>query len=68
MLEYVSVTSAAMAEDASGHDLEGTERGDFVLVIETTEARDHLHFRRGMDAHDVAQGLRFLADCIDGES
>lgn len=65
MLEFVSVTSASIAEDSSDAELEGTERGDFVIVIETTEARSHLHMRRGMTAEDIAGGLRALADCLE---
>ena len=65
MLEFVSVTSADVAEDASGDELQGTERGDFVIVIETTDHRDHLHLRRGMSAQDVAGGLRAMADCLE---
>ena len=65
MLEFVSVTSADVAEDAADDALPGTERGDFVLIIELAECRSHMHLRRGMTAADVAEGLRFLANCID---
>ncbi len=65
MYERASVLSADMAEDMNGADLQGTERGDDVVVIETITERAHLHLRRGMDASEVAEGLRALADTLD---
>jgi hypothetical protein len=65
LLEHVAVVSADMAEDMDGANLDGTERGDFVLAIECGETRSHLHLRRGMDAEDVAEGLRALADVLE---
>ncbi|NBC29365.1 MAG: hypothetical protein GVY29_05160 [Spirochaetes bacterium] len=67
MFEFVSVTSAGVAEDAWEKELAPTERGDFVVVLEMTDTRAFMHLRRGMDAEDVALGLRKLADVILGE-
>ena len=62
MYERAFVVSADYAQDAD--DLDGLERGDDVVVIQTTETDYHLHMRRGMTNEDVVEGLEALADVI----
>lgn len=65
MFERAAVIDADMAEDMSGHDLPGTQRGDDIFVLQTTEERFHLHLRREMEPTEIADGLRQFADLIE---
>jgi len=65
MFKRASVVSASMADDMTAVECKSTERGDHVVVVETTESRCFLHLRRGMEASEVADGLRQLARTIE---
>jgi len=65
MFDCAAVVDAGMAEDMSGYELTGVERGDDVFVLQTTEGRFHLHLRRGMGPSEIADCLRKFADLIE---
>lgn len=65
--ERAAVVGPDLAE-ITGGELGGNERGDDVVLIQTTKTRYQLHLRRGMDESDIAAGLRRMADAIEEDA